>query len=241
MGILPHRFPAFPDRSDIDLYARIEPARAVGGDLFDFLLIDANRLFFIIADVSGKGIPAALFMAMTKEIVRDAVQRHGYALDLVLAEANAKTAAASSEMDMMFVTAFAGVLDLASGELLYASAGHDRPFLLHDSQGLRQLDTEGGPPLGVVEDFLFPVEHDRLEAGAVLLLYTDGVTEAQDAGGGFYSSARLSATLSGTPAESARSVVDFCFDAVRGFVGNAEQADDITVLAIRRGDAPPSK
>jgi adenylate cyclase len=236
MGLLPHTFPAFPERSDIDLYARIEPARAVGGDLFDYMLIDATRLFFIIADVSGKGIPAALFMAMTKEVVRDAVQRHGAALDLVLAEANAKTAASSSEMDMMFVTAFAGVLDLASGELQYASAGHDRPFLLHDAAGLRQLDTEGGPPLGVVEDFPFPIEHARLEGGAVLLLYTDGVTEAQDSGGGFFSSARLSAMLSGTSAHSARTVVEFCFDEVRRFAGSAEQADDITVLAIRRGE-----
>ena len=235
MGLLPHRFPAFPERSDIDLYARIEPARAVGGDLFDFMMIDASRLFFIIADVSGKGIPAALFMAMTKEVVRDAVQRHGSALDLVLAEANAKTAAASNEMDMMFVTAFAGVLDLASGELQYASAGHDRPFLLHDRRGLRQLDTEGGPPLGVVEDYLFPIERATLEGGAVLLLYTDGITEAQDAGGGFYSAARLTQALAATPADSARTVVDFCFEAVRRFVGNAEQADDIAVLAIRRG------
>ncbi len=209
MGLLPHHFPAFPERDDIDLFARIEPARAVGGDLFDFLLIDATRLFFIIADVSGKGIPAALFMAMTKEVVRDAVQRHGDALDQILAEANAKTAAASSEMDMMFVTAFAGVLNLASGELQYASAGHDRPFLLLDGSGPRQLETPGGPPLGVVEDFPFPVEHDRLEGGAVLLLYTDGVTEAQDEGGGFYSVTRLSELLSGTPGGSARIVVDF--------------------------------
>ena len=239
MGLLPHRFPAFPERDDIDLYARIEPARAVGGDLFDFMMIDDNRLFFIIADVSGKGIPAALFMAMTKEVVRDAVQRHGYALDLVLAEANAKTAAASSEMDLMFVTAFAGVLDLASGELRYASAGHDRPFLLADGGELRQLDTEGGPPLGVVDDFAFPVERDRLEGGAVLFLYTDGVTEAQDAGGGFYSTTRLSATLAAAPTASARNLVDRCFEAVRRFIGNAEQADDITVLAIRRGSASP--
>ncbi|MGH7061459.1 MAG: PP2C family protein-serine/threonine phosphatase, partial [Stellaceae bacterium] len=205
---------------------------------FDFMLIDASRLFFIIADVSGKGIPAALFMAMTKEVVRDAVQRHGAALDQVLAEANSKTAAASSEMDMMFVTAFAGVLDLASGELQYASAGHDRPFLIRDGSGVRQLETEGGPPLGVVDDFPFPVECDRLEVDAVLLLYTDGVTEAQDAEGGFYSASRLSQMLSATPGQSARTVVDACFDAVSRFVGKAEQADDITVLAIRRGGEP---
>ncbi|MGE5270814.1 MAG: CHASE2 domain-containing protein [Thiohalocapsa sp.] len=237
MGLLPHRFPPFPERQDIDLYARIEPARAVGGDLFDFLLIDGSRLFFIIADVSGKGIPAALFMAMTKEVVRDAVQRHGDALDRILAEANAKTAAAAAEMDMMFVTAFAGILDLDSGELHYASAGHDRPFLLYDERGLRQLETEGGPPLGVVDGYMFPIERDRLRGGAILLLYTDGVTEAQDESGGFYTASRLSDLLAAARGESAQAIVDACFEAVQRFAGNAEQADDITVLAIRR-DVP---
>jgi serine phosphatase RsbU (regulator of sigma subunit) len=234
MGLLPHRFPAFPERRDIDVYARIEPARAVGGDLFDFLLIDDTHLFFMIADVSGKGIPAALFMATTKEIVRAAVQHYGAALDRVLAEANSKTAAASSDMEMMFVTAFAGVVDLASGELVYASAGHDRPFLLHDGKALRQLETPGGPPLGVIEGYPFPIERDRLDDGAVLLLYTDGVTEAQDAGGGFYTATRLTTALAGISAGNARLVVDACFEAVRRFVGDAEQADDITVLAVRR-------
>ncbi|HEX3863246.1 MAG TPA: CHASE2 domain-containing protein [Stellaceae bacterium] len=234
MGLLPHHFPAFPERHDIDLYALVEPARGVGGDMFDFLLIDATHLFFIIADVSGKGIPAALFMAMTKEVVRAAVQRHGPALDQVLAEANSKTAAASNEMDMMFVTAFTGILDLVSGELTYASAGHDRPFLLDGRLHPRQLETLGGPPLGVVEDFPFPIEYDRLEKNALLVLYTDGVTEAQDPQGELYSAARLAAALSALQAKTAQTAVDGTFSAVRRFVGSAEQADDITVLAIRR-------
>ena len=239
MGLLPHHFPAFPERGDIDLFARIEPARDVGGDLFDYLLIDNRRLFFFIADVSGKGIPAALFMAMTKEVVRDAAARHGAALDGLLGEANAKIAAASNELvdeggHLMFVTAFAGVLDLGSGEVVYASAGHDSPFVVQDGRGLRQLDTQGGPPLGAVEDFRFPLDRDRLEPGAVLLLYTDGVTEAQDAAGALYSARRLADHLAGGPAATARSAVDAAFDDVRRFVGGAEQADDITVLAIRR-------
>ena len=204
MSLLPHRFPAFPERRDFEVYARIEPARMVGGDLFDFLLIDDSRLFFIIADVSGKGMPAALLMAMTKQIVRDAVQRHGTALDRLMTEANIKTAAASAEMgqsgDMMFVTAFAGILDLASGELVYASAGHDAPFLLQAGGRLRQLETRGGPPLGAVEHFRFPVDRDRCERGAVLLLYTDGVTEAQNPGGSLFSVERLTALLGALPA-----------------------------------------
>ena len=115
LGLLPHRFPAFPERADIDIYARIEPAREIGGDLFDYFFIAADRLFFFIGDVSGKGPPAALFMIMTKEVVRDAAGRHGAALDRLLADANARIAAASGDFaeqggDMMFVTAFASIL-----------------------------------------------------------------------------------------------------------------------------------
>ncbi len=241
LGLLPHRFPAFPDRADIDLYARIEPARAVGGDFFDYLLIDADHLFFIIADVSGKGVPAALFMEMTLQVVRAAVQRHQCNLDQVIIEANAKTAAAGLEMgggDGMFVTAFAGIVDTRSGEVIYASAGHNAPFLVRRGGALRQLETEGGPPLGILDAFPFPIDRDRLEPGAVLLLYTDGLTEAQDAAGQLYSERRVSTALESAPADDAKAVVDACFDAVGRFVGDAEQADDITVLAIRC--APPS-
>jgi serine phosphatase RsbU (regulator of sigma subunit)/CHASE2 domain-containing sensor protein len=242
MGLLPHRFPAFPERRDIEIYARIEPARSVGGDLFDFLLIDANRLFFMIADVSGKGIPAALFMAMTKEVVRDASARHHAALDRVLAEANNKIAAASADLaegggDMMFVTAFAGILDLASGEIVYASAGHDSPFVLRDAHALRQLATEGGPPLGAVEDFAFPLDRDHLEPGEILLLYTDGVTEAQNSTGALYSADRLAVLLATAPAGSTENIVSIAFEDVGRFAGEAEQADDITLFAIRR--VPP--
>jgi sigma-B regulation protein RsbU (phosphoserine phosphatase) len=240
MGLLPRRFPAFPDRPEIDVYARIEPARMVGGDLYDYLLIDRDRcLFFLIADVSGKGIPAALFMATTKEVVRDAVLRFGTALDLVLAEANRKTAAASAEFpneggELMFVTAFAGILDLGTGEIAYASAGHDSPFVLGGNGGLRQLVTEGGPPLGATEGFPYPVDHDRIAPGEVLLLYTDGVTEAENADHSLYSSKRLVEVLAHAPVADAERAVAAVIEDISRFVGGAEQADDITVLALRR-------
>jgi adenylate cyclase len=246
LGLLPRHFPAFPDRPEIDVYARIAPARMVGGDLYDYLLVDRERcLFFLIADVSGKGIPAALFMATTKEVVRDAVLRFGTALDLVLAEANRKTAAASAEFpneggELMFVTAFAGILDLGTGEIAYASAGHDSPFILHGNGGLRQLVTEGGPPLGVSEGFPYPVDRDRIEPGEVLLLYTDGVTEAENADHALYSSKRLVEVLAHAPVANAEGAVAAVIEDVGRFVGGAEQADDITVLALRRvvGGAP---
>jgi adenylate cyclase len=247
LGLLPRHFPAFPDRPEIDVYARIAPARMVGGDLYDYLLVDRDRcLFFLIADVSGKGIPAALFMATTKEVVRDAVLRFGTALDLVLAEANRKTAAASAEFpneggELMFVTAFAGILDLGTGEIAYASAGHDSPYILDGNGGLRQLVTEGGPPLGATEGFPYPVDRDRIEPGEVLLLYTDGVTEAENADHALYSSKRLVEVLAHAPVANAERAVAAVIEDVGRFVGGAEQADDITVLALRRvaGRAPP--
>jgi serine phosphatase RsbU (regulator of sigma subunit) len=238
MGLLPRRFPAFPDRPDIDVYARIEPARMVGGDLYDYLLIGgSNRLFFLIADVAGKGIPAALLMAVTKEVVRDAVLTFEPALDRILAEANRKTAAASAELESeggVFVTAFAGILDLGSGEIDFASAGHDAPFILGGKTGLRRLVTEGGPPLGAVDDFHYPIDHDRIEPGEVLLLYTDGVTEAENANHTLYSSERLTIALGKATVVDARRVVAAVIDDVSRFVGGAEQADDMTLLALRR-------
>ncbi len=238
MGLLPRRFPAFPNRHDIDVYARIEPARMVGGDLYDYLLIgESSRLFFLIADVAGKGIAAALLMAVTKEIVRDAVLTFGPSLDRILAEANRKIAAASAELQSeggVFVTAFAGILDLSSGEVTYASAGHNSPFVLGGRTGLRQLVTEGGPPLGAVEDFRFPIDHDRIELGEVLLLFTDGITEAENADHRLYSSDRLAKALATAAVVDAQHVVAAVIDDVVRFVGGAEQADDMTLLALRR-------
>jgi sigma-B regulation protein RsbU (phosphoserine phosphatase) len=238
MGLLPRNFPAFPNRPEIDVYARIEPARMVGGDLYDYLLIGgASRLFFLIADVSGKGIPAALLMAVTKGVIRDAVLTFEPALDRIFAEANRKLAAASADLQSeggVFVTAFAGILDLRSGAVDYASAGHDSPFILGGNAGLRQLVTEGGPPLGAVDEFRYPVDHDRIEPGEVLLLFTDGVTEAENGEHTLYSSGRLAQTLVTAQVSDARRVVTSVIDDVSRFIGDAEQADDITLLAVHR-------
>ena len=135
LGLLPRHFPGPPDRRDLEVFASIEPARMVGGDLYDFVLLDPEHLSFAIADVSGKGVPAALFMAMTKEVLHTATLRYRNALDRVFNEANDKISAASEELgaggtNMMFVTVFAGILDLASGMLVYVNAGHDSPFVI---------------------------------------------------------------------------------------------------------------
>ena len=141
----------------------------------------------------------------------------------------------------MFVTAFAGILDLGTGEIAYASAGHESPFVLGGSSGLRQLVTEGGPPLGAIDGFPYPVDRDRIEPGEVLLLYTDGVTDAENADRALYGSKRLVEVLADAPVADAERAVAAVIDDVRRFVGDAEQADDITVLALRRwqAGAPP--
>jgi serine phosphatase RsbU (regulator of sigma subunit) len=174
---------------------------------------------------------------VTKEVVRDAVLTFAPALDRVLAEANRKLAAASAELQSeggVFVTAFAGILDLGSGEVDYASAGHDSPFVLGGRTGLRQLVTAGGPPLGAVDAFRYPIDHDRVEPGEILLLFTDGVTEAQDRQHTLYTSQRLAKALAAAQVFDAQSAVAAVIDDVSRFVGGAEQADDMTLLAVRR-------
>ena len=238
LGLLPRHFPGPPDRSDVEVYASIEPARMVGGDLYDFVLLDPEHLSFAIADVSGKGVPAALFMAMTKEVLHTATLRYRNALDRVFGEANDKISAASEELgaggtNMMFVTVFAGILDLATGVLVYVNAGHDSPFVMRAGSAPASLPLAGGPPLGTVDDFQYSIEQRQLARGEMVLAYTDGVTEAQDANKALYSGARLERLLATAPMTGARSVVDFVRDDVRRFAAGAEQADDITLLAVR--------
>jgi len=178
-------------------------------------------------------------MAATKEVIREAVLKHGVALDDILSEANQKTAIASTELEGeggVFVTAFIGVLDLRSGRLIYTSAGHEAPFVVGSDRGLRQLITEGGPPLGAVAGFLYPIDRDRIAPGEVLLLYTDGVTEAENADHTLYGRDRLTEALANGPANDARNLVAAVIDDVHRFIGGSEPADDVTVLALRRAN-----
>lgn len=245
MGLLPRRFPGPPQHKDIEVYAFIEPAREVGGDLYDFLFLDSDRLSFVIADVAGKGVPAALFMAMTREVIRAAMQRYGENLDRVFEEANRKVSASSEDMaadgaDMMFVTVFAGVLDLASGRLFYANAGHDSPFILRPGCAPTELKGESGPPVGAVDDFKYQVQRWQMTPGEMLLLYTDGVTEAQNSARSFYGDSRLKQALALRPASDAKAAIEVVRDDVRRFVAGAEQFDDITLLAVRWLGRSPS-
>lgn len=226
MAMLPRRM---PDRSEIDMAATLIPARAVGGDLYDFMLID-DALWFVIADAAGKGVSAALFMAVTRTLFR-AVAHDSATVASVAARMNVELARDNERQ--FFVTTLVGRLDLRSGELSYSNAGH--PAALHSSGGRTTEVTaaESGIALGILDDAEYNEGRVQLSAGDVLLLFTDGVTEAINGAGELFADARLSEVLTRHSAEPAATIVDRIVEAVNRFAAGAPQEDDITVLALR--------
>lgn len=230
IGMLPRTFPPFPDRSDIDVFALLEPAKHVGGDLYDFFLIDDDRLFFVIGDVSGKGVPAALFMAMTKTLFK-AQALSGASTADIMARVNAGLA--RDNAGQMFVTAFAGVLDLRDGVVEYCDGGHEPPFIIRADGSVERLEKEGGLALGAIEEVSFDAGRFQLSQGDKLILFTDGVTEAENADEEMYTAARIKKALEKSAANpSARQIAEGLAESVHGFAGAVPQSDDIAILAI---------
>jgi phosphoserine phosphatase RsbU/P len=212
-----------------ELGATLVPARAVGGDLFDHFR-DGSRVFFLVGDVSGKGVPAALFMARTKTVFETVAAREedpGRVLDRV------NRSLCRDNDAGMFVTAAVGVLDLATGELAFALAGHEPPVLVPADSPPEAARAEGGRVLGLIEESEFPVNRRRLDHGDAVVLYTDGVSEAQDSGGGFFGVERLVAVAAARRHEAASALTEGVLGAVRAFAGAAPQSDDITILTLR--------
>ena len=223
----------FPDHPEFDLHAVMEPAKAVGGDLYDFFLLDDRRLFFLIGDVSDKGVPSALFMAIAKALFKNAAQANDLPLGEVMARVNRQlTLDNPSEM---FVTIFACLLDLETGRITYSDGGHELPFRLRAGGEAEMLKKEGGLALGFMADFVFSTAEIALEPGDALLLYTDGVNEAMNAAHDMFKVGRITETLqgptaaTGTAAEIARTLLG----AVHRFADGAPQSDDITILTVR--------
>ncbi|HJS56884.1 MAG TPA: SpoIIE family protein phosphatase [Vicinamibacteria bacterium] len=225
MSMLPREF---PKRAEFELAARLKPARAVGGDLYDFLA-DERKLWLLLGDVSGKGFPAALTMAVTKTLFRALVQVETSPA-AVLGAMNRELA--RDNESGMFVTAFAACLELASGELAFSNAGHNRPYVLRNGAPVR-IEEAAGTALGVIEGGSYASGRLRLQAGDVLYVYTDGVTEALEPGREQYSEARLEAWLRTVAGLSAQDIVDKSLAAVQDFSGKAPQSDDIAILAVR--------
>ncbi|MFZ5721037.1 MAG: PP2C family protein-serine/threonine phosphatase [Pseudomonadota bacterium] len=237
VGMLPRTFPPFPERRELDVFALLESAKHVGGDLYDYALIDRDRLFFVVGDVSGKGVPAALFMAMTTTLFK-ATALNARSMDEIMGRVNAELARDNAAE--MFVTAFAGVLDLRTGEVEYSDGGHEAPFVRRADGTVERLPKLPGLALGVLEDAQFKTGRFRLEPGDALVMFTDGVSEAANADDALYTSGRIESALAATEVRSdARHLAEGLADDVRVFVGEAPQSDDIAILVVRYEGVSP--
>jgi adenylate cyclase len=241
MGTLPRAAAAFPGETRFDLSAMLEPAREVGGDLYDFFLLDADHLFFMIGDVSGKGLPGSLFMAISKALYKStALRRHGQ-VAVMMREADAEISRDNAEG--LFVTVLAGILDARTGELDYCSAGHEPPLLLpRAGRPLQRLVEGGGPPLCAVDGFPYTPAALRLEPGDTLCLITDGVTDAAGPDGQLYGRERLEALLGRLGgAATAAEVGEAIRRDVAAFTGGTEPSDDMAVLILRWNGTPQGR
>ena len=238
MSILPKMLPPFPNREEFNLFAVIEPAKEVGGDFYDFFQLDERYLCLVIADVSGKGVPASLFMAVTKTLIK-ATARTGLSPAEILGQVNDQIAHDNDQS--MFVTVFCGLLDLSTGTLVYTNAGHNPPVfmpLLGEPQYLpksRQL------VIGAMEDYPYQAESMIMAPGDRLLLYTDGVTEAMNLQDELYAEARLLSVCNEFQGQPIVEIVNATVASIKQFAGAAPQSDDITIMAIEyHGPAHPA-
>ena len=230
-SMLPYIFPPFPDRDDdFDLYAAVHPAREVGGDFYDFFFIDDGHFAALIADVSGKGIPAALFMAITKTLIKNRLQT-GAPPERALESINRQLC--GNNIADMFVTLWLGVLEISSGRLDYINAGHNPPLLKTGERGFSFLASAPDLFLAGMEDTAYHRRQVFLKPGDTLFLYTDGVTEAMDTGGSLYGPGRLRAFLDAQGELSVRDLLNRLRADIEAFSQGAEAADDMTMLALR--------
>ncbi len=231
IGMLPRSFPAFPERSDIDIHAMLEPAKEVGGDLYNFSMIDDNRLFFVIGDVSGKGVPAALFMAMATTLFKAASMT---AKDAAALMARVNTELSRDNVANLFVTAFCGIIDLRDGSVEYSDAGHEAPFLVRADGSVSRLPKPEGMALGVWDDAEFELARLSLSPGDALVLFTDGVSEATTADERLFTVERIGDTLVElAKMPTASTLTTGLADKVNIFVGDAPQFDDIAILVVQ--------
>ena len=228
-SMLPCIFPAFPDRNEIDIYATMEPAKEVGGDFYDFFMVDDTHLAIVMADVSGKGVPAALFMVIGKTLIKDHTTP-GKDLGRVFTEVNRLLCESNSEE--LFITAFEGVLDLVTGEFVYVNAGHEMPFICKAGGNFESYKTKSTLFLAGMEGMKYRAGSMMLEPGDKIFQFTDGVTEATDANEKLYGLERLSAILNKEKNGTPHQILPAVKRDIDKFVGEAPQFDDITMLCL---------
>ena len=228
MSMVPKIFPPFPEREDVDLYAKLIPAKEVGGDLYDFFIED-NKLYFIVGDVSGKGVPASLVMAVTCRLFRTIAEHLHTPAEIV--KALNDTLAENNDSNM-FCTAFLGVLDLKTGNMQYCNAGHNAPVMLASSGEVKFMEVKPNLPLGLFGDFPYEGQECDITKETSLFLYTDGVTEAENTAKALYSDERLLDLLDKQRKNMPQMIVDMVLDDVNKHVNGAEQSDDITIMCV---------
>ena len=234
MSMLPVTFPPFPDRTEFFIHALLQPAREVGGDFYDFFFVSDDELCLVLGDVSGKGVPAALFMAVTKTMIKTQAADDSSPASIVT-RVNEELSADNPAC--MFVTLFVAIVNVRSGELRFTNAGHNPPYILRRDGKLDCINQRHGPVIGAVEGVAYREDQIRIGEQDTLLLFTDGVTEAMDTSVQLYSEDRLEELLrksDNTPDQLTGAVLH----AVEQFATGAEQADDITLLAFRIEQAP---
>lgn len=228
-NMLPGIFPAFPDKPEFDIYATMNPAKEVGGDFYDFFMVDDRHLAVVMADVSGKGVPAALFMVIGKTLIKDHTQP-GRDLGEVFTKVNNLLCESNSEG--LFITAFEGVLDLVSGEFTFVNAGHEIPFICKKDESYKPHKIRAGFVLAGMEGIRYKCGTMQLSPGDRLFQYTDGVTEAMDKDGRLYGMERLGEVLAQNAALAPMDLLGKVKEDIDAFVGNAPQFDDITMLCL---------
>jgi sigma-B regulation protein RsbU (phosphoserine phosphatase) len=236
IGLLPKIFPPFPDRGEMDLHAVLVSAKEVGGDLFDFFFLDDRRLVFAVGDVADKGVPAALFMAITKTLIKVAAEKTPDPA-AILERVNDDLSV--DNPNAMFVTLFIGILDVETGELSYANGGHNKPVLMRHGVAA-WVQGASGPACGVMDGVPYKPLTMTLEAGDSLLVYTDGVTEAMSPTQKVFGDGHLLDITRGLERQPANETVTAVMEAVHEHVDGADQSDDITMLCLR-WNGPPSK
>ena len=230
-SILPRRFPPFPERTDLDVFAAMLPARDVGGDFYDFFLIDHDHLGVVVGDVSGKGVPAAIFMAMSRTLLRSTALQ-GTAPGACLAHVNSLLCLDNDSE--MFVTIFYGILDTRTGQLAYSNGGHNPPYVVRRGGAVEALPPTGGIVLGVFDDNVYRDAAATVEPGDAVFLYSDGITEAMDPAGALFSDARLRDVLAAAGPLEPRPLIERVIAAVQTHGAGVPQSDDITALCVRR-------
>ena len=227
-SMLPQMFPPFPERNEFDIFASMEPARMVGGDFYDFFLIDEDHLALLIADVSGKGIPAALFMMISEVIIKSCAML-GKSASEILTKTN--EGLCSDNKVEMFVTVWLGILEISTGRITASNAGHEYPALMREGR-FSLLKDKHGFVIGGMDGMTYPEYEVRLQPGDKLFLYTDGLPEASDRDNRMFGKDRMLASLNRNPGASPREILETIRHDVDEFVGDAEQFDDLTMLCL---------